>query len=277
MQVSDTSPVSLVCCDLAGAILADGSALEKAFAEALATQGVVPGTTAYARHMVQVDRSGGAPPRDVMHALFSDDAQAQAAYLAFERSYRAVVDRFGITAAPGAVEAISKLAGSHVKVCLITGFSQAITRFVLDRLGLNRRADLTLCLDDVPRGCPWPDLVLTAVVRLGIEDVAQVAVVGNSENVILAGRRAGSGTLVGMAGARSGARLRHAGATHVIGSIADLPDLVQGPARPEAGGGERGRGHGETVREPRSRDSPRHPRTGIVPPQVTLRGKHAGL
>ncbi len=152
--MSDTPPVSLVCCDLAGLIVADGSVLEKAFAEAIATQGVVPGTRAYARHMVQVDRSGGLPPRDVMRTLFSDEAQAQAAYLAFERSYRAVVDRFDIVAAPGALEAIAKLSVSRVKVCLMSGFSQAISRFVLDRLGVGRQVDLTLSLDDVPRGCP---------------------------------------------------------------------------------------------------------------------------
>jgi phosphoglycolate phosphatase len=276
--VSDTSPVSLVCCDLAGAIVSDGSALEKAFAEAIATQGVVPGTTAYARHMVQVDRSGGAPPRDVMHALFrADEAQAQAAYLAFEHSYRAVVDRFGISAAPGAEEAISKLSGSHVKVCLITGFSQSITRFVLDRLGMSRRADLTLCLDDAPRGSPWPDLVLTAVIRLGIDDVAQVAVVGDRENAIIAGRRAGARTLVGITGARTPARLRQAGATHLIRAIADLPEVLLQSAAPEPSATEQATGRGETTGEPRSGDSPGYPRPGIVPPQVTLRGKHAGL
>ncbi len=275
--MSDTSPVSLVCCDLAGAVVSDGSVLEKAFAEAIGTQGVVPGTAAYARHMVQVHRSGGAPPLDVMHTLFSQDAaQAQAAYVAFERSYRAIVDRFGLSPAPGAVEAISKLSGSHVKVCLISGFSRAINRLVLDRLGMSRLADLTLCLEDVPRGCPWPDLVLMAVIHLGIDDVAEVAVVGDSENVILAGRRAGSSTRVGIIGARTAARLGQAGATHLIRAIADLPDVLR-LAGPEPGAADRGTEGGETVREPRARDSPRYPRTGIVPPQVTLRGKHAGL
>ena len=92
--MSGSASVALVCCDLAGTIVSDGSVLEKAFAEAIATQGVVPGTAAYARSMVVVDRSSGLPPRDVMHTLFADDeAQAQAAYLSFERSYRTVAER----------------------------------------------------------------------------------------------------------------------------------------------------------------------------------------
>ena len=225
--MSDTSAVSLVCCDLAGTIVSDGSTLEKAFAEAIATQGVVPGTAAYARSMVVVDRSGGLPPRDVMHALFAEnDAQAQAAYLSFERSYRAIVDRFGITIVPGALDVVAKLSGSHVKVCLFSGFSGPMSRLVLDRLGLSRYTDLTLCLDDVPRGCPWPDLILTAVIRLGIGDVADVVVVGDSENVITAGRRAGARVLVGLPGTRSAQRLRSAGATHLVTSIAELPGLL---------------------------------------------------
>ncbi len=225
--MSDTSPVSLVCCDLAGTIVSDGSILERAFSEAIATQGVVPGTAAYARSMVVVDRSGGLPPRDVMRALFvENDAQAQAAYLSFERSYRAVVDRFGITIVPGALDALAKLSGSHVKVCFVSGFSGSVSRLVFDRLGISRHTDLTLCLDDTPRGCPWPDPVLTAVIRLGIGDVAEVAVVGDSENVITAGRRAGACTLVGVTGSRSAQRLRAAGATHLIKSIAELPGLL---------------------------------------------------
>jgi len=225
--VTGTSSVALVCCDLAGTIVSDGSILERAFAEAIATQGVVPGTAAYARSMVTVDRSTGLPPRAVMHALFSqNDAQAQAAYLAFERSYRAGLDRFGIAAAPGAQDVVSSLSGASVKVCLISGFSRALSRLVLDRLGLSRPADLALCLDDAPRGFPFPDLILTAVIRLGIADVADVAVVGHSENVILAGRRAGARLLIGAPGRRAGQRLRDAGATHLITSISELPALL---------------------------------------------------
>jgi phosphonatase-like hydrolase len=222
--VSGSVSVALVCCDLAGTIVSDGSVLEKAFAEAIATQGVVPGTAAYARSMVVVDRSSGLPPRDVMHTLFADDeAQAQAAYLSFERSYRTVAERFGLSTVPGVQDALATLSAAGLKVCVISGFSRPTSRLVLERTGISRQADLTLCLDDAPRGFPWPDLVLTAVMRLGIDDVASVAVAGDSENVIIAGRRAGAQTLIGIPGERPARRLRTAGATHLINSIAELP------------------------------------------------------
>ena len=225
--MSGSDSVSLVCCDLAGTIVDAESFSERAFAEAIATQGVVPGTAAYARSMVVVDRSAGRPPRDVMHTLFAaDDARAQAAYLAFERSYRTVVDRFGLTTVPGAQDALAKLSNSPIGVCLISGFSQPTSRLMLERLGIGRHADLTLCLDDAPHGFPRPDLVLTAVLRLGIEDVAAVAVVGNSENAITGGRRAGARTLVGITGDRATQRLRAAGATHLVQTVAELPAVL---------------------------------------------------
>ena len=92
--MSDTSPVSLICCDVVGAAAADGSIMERAFAEAIATQGVVVGTAAYVRSMVQFDRTRGWPPADVMRNLFpEDEIRAQAANHAFERSFQAAVDR----------------------------------------------------------------------------------------------------------------------------------------------------------------------------------------
>ncbi len=94
--MSDASAVSLVCCDVPGAAAVDGSVLERAFLEAIATQGVVTGTAAYVKAMVQFDRTRGWSPADVMHTLFpEDEIRAQAASLAFERSFQAAIDRFG--------------------------------------------------------------------------------------------------------------------------------------------------------------------------------------
>ena len=117
--MSDTSPVSLVCCDVVGAAAVDGSVLERAFVEAIATQGVVTGTAAYVKAMVQFDRTRGWSPADVIHSLFPDDEiRAQAANLAFERSFQAAVDRFGALLRPGANDALAKLAAAGIKLCL---------------------------------------------------------------------------------------------------------------------------------------------------------------
>ena len=63
---------------------------ERAFAEACATQGIVPGTADYAHCMVAVHQSLGQPAVEVFRGLFPDSpGRADAAALSFERSFRA--------------------------------------------------------------------------------------------------------------------------------------------------------------------------------------------
>jgi phosphoglycolate phosphatase len=226
--VSDPAPVSLVCCDVAGGAAVDGNVLERAFAEAIATQGMVTGTAAYVRSMVQFDRTRGWSPADVMHSLFpGDEIRAQAASLAFERSFHAAVDRFGALPLPGANDAMDKLAAAGTRLCLLSCLSRPAFSLIVERLGWWQRADLLLCADDVTRGFPCPDLILTAILRLGIGDVRDVAVVTASESGVLSARRAGARLVVGMlSGVHDAARLRRAGATHLLSDLGDLPDLV---------------------------------------------------
>jgi phosphoglycolate phosphatase len=225
--MSGTLGVSLVCCDLASIVI-DGSVVERAFAEAIATQGIVAGTEAYVRSMVRFDRARGRSPADVMRELFeTDEPRAQAASLAFDRSFRAAAERFGLTASPETVAALSKIAGSGGRLCLLSMLSHTAVGAIVDRLRQQGLADLVLGADDAPRGFPWPDLVLTAMLRLGTGDVHEVAMVSATENGLLAGYRAGARLVVGVSeDPRRLAALRRAHATHVIDNIAALPDLI---------------------------------------------------
>jgi phosphoglycolate phosphatase len=231
-QMSDTSPVSLVCWDVVGAAAVDDSVLERAFAEAIATQGVVTGTAAYVRSMVQFDRMRGWPPADVIRILFpEEEIRAQAANLAFERSFRAALDRFGVLPLPGANDALAKLTAAGIKVCLVSPLSRPALSLIVERLDWWQRVDLVLCADDVARGFPWPDLILTAALRLGIGDVRDLAVVTASEGGVLSAQRAGSRFVVGvLSDVDDASRLRRAGATHLLADIGELPDLLASQA-----------------------------------------------
>lgn len=227
-QVSDARPVSLVCCGLIGTTVTDNGMVERAYAEAIATQGVVTGTTAYARCMAGVHRSRGQSTIDVLRSLFPESqARAQAAQLAFDRSYSAAVARTGVVAMPGAELAIDKMHGTGARVCLVSGFSRRLLDLVLDTLGWSHRIDLAISADDVPRGCPWPDPMFTAMLRLGVDDVRDAVIVHGTESGVLSGHRSGAGAVVGvLTGTYTRERLRKAGATHVLGSVAELPDLL---------------------------------------------------
>ena len=221
--MTDSPPISLVCLDLTSIVI-DGSIVERAFAEAIATQGIVAGTQDYARSMVRFDRSHGRAPAAVLRDLFDgDEPRAQAASLSFERSFRAAAQRFGLDLPVDVADAMGKTAGSGARICLLTMLSR---RSCGELIGLLHAADLVLCGDDAPRGFPWPDPVLTAMLRLGAADVREVAVVSATPDGVLSGYRAGARILVGVGTGRRAAALLEAGATHVLDSITTLPDLV---------------------------------------------------
>ena len=223
--MTDSPPISLVCFDLAGIVI-DDSMVERAFAEAIATQGIVMGTQDYARSMVRLDRSHGRAPAAVLRDLFDgDEPRAQAASLAFERSYSAAVQRSGLDLPADVADAIGKTAGLGAKICLLTMLSR---RSGGEFLALLRTADLALCADDAPRGFPWPDPVLTAMLRLGTADVREVALVSATPDGVLSGYRAGARIVVGLGSGRRAGTLREAGATHVLDNITTLPELVAG-------------------------------------------------
>ncbi|MEV6979911.1 HAD family hydrolase [Sphaerisporangium sp. NPDC051017] len=226
--MTSASPIKLACLDLAGTTIGDIAMVDRAFAEAIATQGIVPGTGAYARAMVHVHRSRGCPKIEVFRGIFpGNEAQAQAANLTFERSYEDTIERAGLYPAPGTVEALEKLRAAGVKICLITGFSRHTVGRVLGAVGWMDKIDLTLCPEDVGRGRPWPDMVLTAMLRLRIDDVREVAVAGDSESHMLCGSRAGASIVAGvLTGAHSRERLIRGGANQIIDSIADFPTLI---------------------------------------------------
>jgi phosphonatase-like hydrolase len=226
--VDQRARITLACLDLAGTSVADGGVVEKAFAEALATQGVVPGTGAYAGSMARVREARGQPKLAVFRQIFSDEDRARAANHAFEHAYDSVIDRIGLAPIPGAEAAMDELADAGVRVCLMTGFGRATLGRVIDTLGWWKRADLLICPDDVGgRGRPYPDMILTAALRLQVEDVRHIAVCGDTANDILSGHRAGASIVAGvLTGAHDRTRLDQAGATHVLESVTDLPDVI---------------------------------------------------
>jgi phosphonatase-like hydrolase len=267
-------PISLACFGLFGTAAQDDGMLERAFAEACATQGIVPGTADYAHHMVAVHQTLGEPPVDVFRVLFpGNPGRAEAAALSFERSLRAAIDRHGLLPVPGAREAIEGLRETGVRVCFITGLSRRLLGIVLDTLGWWRLVDLALSPEDVPRGCPWPDQMLAAMLRVGVEDVRDAAYAGSTGSGIRCARRAGAAIVAGvLTGGHTRERLRAAGATHFITGIAEFPGLL-------AGGGQGGvavpgaRMPGEPLRAPGAeaagaRGPGEQGRAPLVPPQA---------
>ncbi|MFE1931038.1 HAD family hydrolase [Streptomyces sp. NPDC059474] len=226
-----TGTIRLVALDMAGTTVADGGLVERAFDAASGELGVRPGTADHAEKLAYVRATMGESKISVFRHLFGAEEPAQRANAAFERAYGELVDGGLIAPVPGAREAIEELAADGRTVVLTTGFARVTQDAILDALGWRGLVPLTLCPADAGgRGRPYPDMVLEAFLRTGAaEDVAQVAVVGDTSYDMLSGVRAGAGVVAGVrTGAHGDEAFRAAGATHVLDSVAELPALLRG-------------------------------------------------
>lgn len=218
--------LELVCVDMAGTTVSDGGAVEAAFLSAIDEVGLGEGA-ARAAALELVRDTMGTSKIEVFRSLLRDERRACAANEAFERAYHRAVASGEVGPIPGAAEAVASIRAGGTKVALLTGFSSATRDELLSAIGWRDLADLALCPSEAGRGRPYPDLVLTAVLRLGVGDVAAVAVVGDSAADLECARRAGASLRVGvLTGAHDAPRLVAAGATDVLGSVAELPDLL---------------------------------------------------
>jgi len=224
-----TTPIRLAALDMAGTTVADEGAVEEAFQAALDAVGLVAGDLrddpgAYIR------RTMGQSKITVFTELLGGDRhRAEAANDAFEAAFDRAVDRGEVAALPGAEDTLRALRAGGVRLCLTTGFSPATRDRILAALGWEGLVDLVLSPADAGRGRPWPDMILTAVLRLRIDDVAEVAVAGDTTSDLVAGTRSGASIVAGvLTGAHSAEELAGAPHTHLLESVAGLPVLILG-------------------------------------------------
>jgi len=228
-----TAPVELACLDLAGTTVRDDGAVEAAFVAAAHAIEAQHGAIDLDAALTVVRTTMGQSKIEVFRQLYGSEIAARAANAAFESAYAEVVAGGAVAPIDGAADAIEALRSIGVRLCFTTGFSAATRDLLLASLGWSDLADLALSPSDTPlgRGRPFPDMVLTAVLRLGATDVRNVAVVGDTTSDLPAGSRAGAGIVAGvLTGAHDSARLATAPHTHLLASVRQLPALV-GAAR----------------------------------------------
>ena len=219
--------IQLVVVDMAGTTVADDGLVVASF-EAAATAAGLPETgpqRAHARQYV-IDTMGQSKIA-VFRALFGSEDLAQRANAAFEAAYESAIDDGRARPIDGAAEAITRLRESGLKVALTTGFSGTTQEKLLAALGWQSLADLVLAPGDGIRGRPYPDLILTALIRLNADAVANVAALGDTSSDVDSALRAGCAIAAGtLTGAHDERQLRDAGATHVVPTVTEFANLV---------------------------------------------------
>lgn len=222
-----TGGIELVVLDMAGTTVRDEGVVEHAFDAALREVGVRSGTVEHDHAKRHVRETMGQSKIEVFRALFpNEEERAQRGNAAFEGSYEALAVQ-QCEPVPGAEKVVRTLREVGVRTCLSTGFSKPTLERLLDRLRWADLADLVLCPQDAGRGRPYTDMILTAALRLGVSDVRAIAVAGDTGYDMLAGFRSGASVVAGvLTGAHDEETLLAHGATCVLDSVADLPDLL---------------------------------------------------
>jgi phosphoglycolate phosphatase len=207
--------IQLAVIDMAGTTVADDGLVVRSF-EAAATAAGLPETGAERESARQyVLDTMGQSKIVVFRALFGSEELAQRANVAFENAYEGLIETGHAEPIPGAADALT------------TGFSGTTQEKLLAALGWQSLADLVLAPGDGVRGRPYPDLILTALIRLQADGVSHVAALGDTSNDVDSALRAGCAIAAGtLTGAHDEHQLRAAGATHVVPSVVQFADLI---------------------------------------------------
>jgi phosphoglycolate phosphatase len=219
--------ITVACLDMAGTTVRDDGTVMEAFSAAISAQNLA--VAAYNQAMRDVRSSMGQSKIEVFRRILGDEQTAQWANKAFEDHYAAAVRGGAVEPMPGAEQTITRLRQAGIRVCLATGFSPATRDAIIDQLGWAGLIDLALSPADAGRGRPWPDLPLTALLRLQGGAVSELAVVGDTGSDIESGLRAGAAIVAGvLTGASSRADLERAGAPLILDTVAGiLPHITQ--------------------------------------------------
>lgn len=211
--------ITVACLDMAGTTVRDDGTVKDSFTAAIASRSLP--VAAFNEAMKYVRAAMGQSKIEVFRHIFGDEGVAREVNASFEANYAAAVSAGKIAPMPGAEEVIRACHDAGIKVCLATGFSPATRDTIIDAFGWGSLADLVLSPADAGRGRPWPDLPLTALLRLGGGSVHELAVAGDTPSDVESGLRAGAGLV---AGVLTGASSRE--------ELAAVPGVVGLPGSP---------------------------------------------
>jgi len=172
-------------------------------------------------------------PLAIQMGEFTDDpAVADELLRAYREHNRAHHDERALLFA-GTTEALAVIAGRGLPMGVVTSKAREIALRGIDLFDLGQYFQVVISMDDVDRYKPDPFPLLKAADALGVAPGA-TAYVGDSPHDVDAANRAGALSIAAPWGVSTHEVLLAARPHFVLGSMADLPELLFGDARPFA-------------------------------------------
>jgi phosphonatase-like hydrolase len=225
--------IRLVVFDVAGTIIEDHGEVTRAFATALMDNGIPFAWS-------ELLQWKGASKREVIRhfvqqsALPGDlEAKVEDCYRQFrielERQYAEK-----LTPIVGAEQAFQWCREHEILMATTTGFYREISELVLQQTGWKDFFAANISSSDVRQGRPAPYMIFRAMEAAGVVDIKQVVNVGDTPLDLQAATNAGVAGVVGvLTGAHSRDSLEREQHTHIVDSVADLPNLLEEGFQPQ--------------------------------------------
>ena len=220
-------PIELVVFDIAGTLIEDHNEVADAFLEALQSNHI-EATEAEIKEW-----KGGSKRQVITHFVERQFGRCRNLPL-IDRTYSEfrfrLEDKYtagAIAKITGTEETLLWLRDRNIKLATTTGFYREVRDRILHELHWQNTFDANVCSDDVEKGRPAPDMIQLAMKLTGISDLSRVANVGDTPLDLQAGTNAGCGLVIGvLTGIHKRERLERESHTHLIGSVADLPSVL---------------------------------------------------
>jgi phosphonatase-like hydrolase len=156
----------------------------------------------------------------------------------FDRYQELMIEHYrkNVQEVPGASDVFRWCHANGIKVATDTGFHHAVVEAIMDGLGWLRDGlvDISVDVESVPGqiGRPAPFMILHAMMQLNVQSVHEVIKIGDTPADMLEGRNAGCRGVIGvLSGPRPVTAWGKFWHTHVIPSVADLPELIDSEFR----------------------------------------------
>ena len=227
MATGDALDLGLVVFDITGTVITNTGAVADAFVSALRASGI---------HITEEELQPwrGASKRLAIRHLLERHSSAAPSEEQVEKIHGDSHDHLwhqfeakGLQVIGGVPETFAWLRSRGVRLAFNTGFDRDLADLILRTLKWEQgMVDAVVCGDEVSQGRPAPYMIFRAMEQVGVANVRQVAVVGDTTLDLEAGWNAGVRHIVGvLSGAHSLERLSQAPHTNIISSVADLPEL----------------------------------------------------